>query len=97
MCGATVVRLTTEEHDLAVARTSHLPHVLAALTAGQLEAAPESHLALSGQGVRDVTRIAGGDPALWRQIVTSNSEALVGLLSEVRDGIDGLLDVTGQR
>jgi prephenate dehydrogenase len=90
-CGAAVVRLTTEEHDLAVARTSHLPHMLAALAAGQLRDAPEAHLALSGKGVRDVTRIAAGDPALWRQIVTSNSEALVGLLTDVRDGIDGLL------
>lgn len=90
-CGASVVRLTTEEHDLAVARTSHLPHMLAALAAGQLRDAPEGHLALSGQGVRDVTRIAAGDPTLWRQIVTSNSDALVGLLSEVRDHIDGLL------
>ena len=90
-CGATVVRLSTEEHDLAVARTSHLPHLLAALTAGQLQGAPESHLALSGQGVRDVTRIAAGDPALWRQIVTSNSAALVGLLTDVRAGLDGLL------
>jgi prephenate dehydrogenase len=90
-CGATVVHLTTEEHDLAVARTSHLPHMLAALAASQLQGAPAAHLALSGQGVRDVTRIAAGDPALWRQIVTANSAALVGLLSEVRDGIDGLL------
>jgi prephenate dehydrogenase len=91
-CGATVVRLTTDEHDLAVARTSHLPHVLAALVAGQLRDAPPAHLALSGQGVRDVTRIAGGDPALWRQIVTSNSAALSGLLSDVRESIDALLD-----
>ena len=65
-----VVRLTTGEHDLAVARISHLPHLLAALTAGQLARRRREHLALSGQGVRDVTRIAAGDPALWQQIVT---------------------------
>jgi prephenate dehydrogenase len=90
-CGARVVRLTTDEHDLAVARISHLPHLLAALAAGQLAEAPREHLALSGQGLRDVTRIAAGDPRLWRQILTANAEALRGLLLQVRDGIDDLL------
>ena len=63
------VRLSPEEHDRAVARTSHLPHLLAALVAGRLADAPADHLALSGQGVRDVTRVAAGDPALYGQIV----------------------------
>ena len=70
------VRLSPEEHDLAVARTSHLPHLLAVLVAGALADAPAEHLALSGQGVRDVTRVAAGDPALWRQIVRANAAAL---------------------
>ncbi len=91
MCGATAVEMTTEDHDLAVARTSHLPHLVAALTAGALGRAPERHLALSGQGVRDVTRIAAGDPHLWRQIVLANADSLTSLLSEVRDGIDELV------
>jgi prephenate dehydrogenase len=94
-CGAVVVHLTPEEHDLAVARISHLPHLMAALTAGLLRDAPASHLALSGQGVRDVTRIAAGDPVLWRQIVSANAEALQVLLSDVRQGVDGLLAALG--
>jgi prephenate dehydrogenase len=53
--------------------------------------APREHLALSGQGVRDVTRIAAGDPALWRQIVDANSEALGVLLRAVRDDVDTLV------
>ena len=44
--------------------------------------APADHLALSGQGVRDVTRVAGGDPALWQQIVAANADALHELLDE---------------
>src|SRR3954465_9154661 len=84
LCGAVPVRLSPEEHDRAVARTSHLPHLLAVLVAGRLADAPPEHLALSGQGVRDVTRVAGGDPALWQQIVTANAEAVLGLLGEVR-------------
>jgi prephenate dehydrogenase len=90
-CGATPVTFTPEEHDAAVARTSHLPHLLAALVAGRLTDAPRSHLALSGQGVRDVTRIAAGDPALWQQIIAGNTTALTALLHEVRDDVDTLL------
>jgi prephenate dehydrogenase len=97
--GAGVVRLTPEEHDEAVARTSHLPHLLSVLVAGRLAGAPPHHLALSGQGVRDVTRVAGGDPGLWEQIVTGNAAAVAGLLTQVRDQLDVLIDAvaTGDR
>jgi prephenate dehydrogenase len=99
LAGGSVVRLSPEEHDLAVARTSHLPHLLAVLVAGRLADAPAEHLALSGQGVRDVTRVAGGDPALWQQIVTGNGPAVAGLLTQVRDQLDVLIDavVQGER
>src|SRR4051794_4554985 len=90
-CGATAVRFSPDEHDRAVARTSHLPHLLAAVVAGRLTDAPRDHLALSGQGVRDVTRIAAGDPELWQQIVTANSDALGVLLHDVRADVDRLL------
>jgi len=90
-CGATPVTFTPEEHDAAVARTSHLPHLLAALVAGRLTDAPRSHLALSGQGVRDVTRVAGGDAGLWQQIISANTTALSALLLDVRDDVDTLL------
>ncbi len=90
-CGATVVTLPPEEHDRAVARTSHLPHLLAVLVAGRLADAPAAHLSLSGQGVRDVTRVAGSDPALWQQIVASNAPAVLELLSEVRGELDAMI------
>jgi prephenate dehydrogenase len=92
LAGASVVRLSPEEHDLAVARTSHLPHLLAVLVAGRLADAPAEHLALSGQGLRDVTRIAAGDPGLWQQIVTGNAPAVSGLLTQVRDQLDVLIE-----
>ncbi len=91
-CGATPVPMTPEQHDLAVARTSHLPHLLAVLMAGRLTDAPAEHLALSGQGVRDVTRIAAGDPGLWRQILAGNAGAVLALLEEVRIDLDRLAD-----
>jgi prephenate dehydrogenase len=91
LCGATPVTFTPGEHDEAVARTSHLPHLLAALVAGRLADAPQDHLALSGQGVRDVTRIAAGDAELWQQIISANTDALTRLLVDVRDDVQALL------
>lgn len=91
VCGAVPVRLTPEEHDRAVARTSHVPHLLASLVAARLADAPEGHLALTGQGVRDVTRVAAGDPTLYGQIVTQNADAVLTLLGEVRGQLDTLI------
>lgn len=95
-CGARTVELSVEDHDLAVARVSHLPHLMSALAAGTLVDAPSSHLQLSGQGVRDVTRIAGGDPRLWTQIVSANSAALTGLLEQIRAELDRVLVALGK-
>ncbi|MGB0099930.1 MAG: prephenate dehydrogenase [Nocardioides sp.] len=92
LCGAVPVRLTPEEHDRAVARTSHVPHLLASLVAARLAKAPDGHLALTGQGVRDVTRVAAGDPVLYGQIVTANADAVLSLLGEVRGQLDVLID-----
>lgn len=91
LCGADPVELSPEQHDVAVARVSHVPHLLAVLTAGRLADADVAHLALSGQGVRDVTRIAGSDPALWQQILGANRRAVTRLLREVQDDLDALV------
>jgi len=91
LCGATPVRLSPVEHDLAVARTSHLPHLLAVLAAAQLTEAVPEHLSLSGQGVRDVTRVAGGDPELYGQIIRANRDTVGDLLRDVRRQLDDLI------
>ncbi|MFD7155422.1 prephenate dehydrogenase [Kribbella sp. NPDC059898] len=95
-CGARTVEMSVADHDLGVARVSHLPHLMSALAAGTLADAPSSHLELSGQGVRDVTRIAAGDPRLWTQIVSANSTALTGLLEQIRGELDRLLVALGK-
>jgi prephenate dehydrogenase len=95
VCGGVPVRMSPLEHDRAVARTSHIPHLLAALAAGRLAEAPTDHLALTGQGVRDVTRVAAGDPVLYGQIVSANSEAVLDLLAEVRERLDAIIDAVG--
>jgi prephenate dehydrogenase len=95
LCGAVPVRLSPVEHDLAVARTSHLPHLLAVLAAGQLNEAVPEHLTLSGQGVRDVTRVAAGDPDLYSQIIRANAATVVGLLGDLRARVDELIAAIG--
>ena len=97
VAGAVPVRLSPLEHDAAVARTSHVPHLMAALAAGRLVGAPAGHLALSGQGVRDVTRVAGGDPVLYGQILSANADQVLSLLDEVRDQLDAVIAAVGDR
>lgn len=91
VCGAIPVPLDPLEHDLAVARTSHVPHLMAVLAAGQLTAGVPDHLLLSGQGVRDVTRVAGGDPNLYSQIIRGNAKTVAPLLREVQEALTTLI------
>ncbi|MGC3956262.1 MAG: prephenate dehydrogenase [Propionicimonas sp.] len=76
LSGARRVTMGAAHHDEAVAQVSHLPHLVSVLMAGRLTELPAEHLKLAGQGVRDVTRVAGSDPQLWRQIIIANREAV---------------------
>ncbi len=89
--GSAVSVMDAEAHDHAVAAVSHLPQVAASLVAGQLRTLDEGALALSGQGVRDVTRIAASDPRLWTQILAGNAEALREVLLRVQADLTELL------
>jgi len=72
-CGGLPVTMSAAEHDRWVALVSHVPHLMAASMAARLEHAPDEALALAGQGLRDVTRIAAGDAGLWTQILAANA------------------------
>ncbi len=91
-CGARCVTMAPADHDLAVARVSHLPQLMSTLTAGRLLQVPREHLRLAGQGIRDVTRTAGSDPGLWRQIVTANAAAVRAELAAVHQQMGELLE-----
>jgi prephenate dehydrogenase len=82
-CGAQPVTLTAVEHDRYVALVSHVPQLVSAAMAARLEGAPHDALALAGQGLRDVTRIAAGDPALWTQIFTANAGPVAEIAAQV--------------
>jgi prephenate dehydrogenase len=89
--------MSAADHDRWVALVSHAPHVTAAAMAARLEHAPDGALALAGQGLRDVTRIAESDTSLWTQILTANAghaaEVLAGLGADITAAADSLARV----
>lgn len=91
-CGAVPVSATTAEHDQWVALVSHAPHVVAAAMAARLELAPASALALAGQGLRDVTRIAASGAEMWLQILTANAGPAGAVLRAVATDLAGAAD-----
>ncbi len=81
--GSVTSRMDAASHDDAVATISHLPQVAASIVAAQLRNLDDHALALAGQGVRDVTRIAASDPRLWTQILAGNAGAVARVLHSV--------------
>lgn len=91
-CGGVPMPLAPADHDRAVALTSHGPQILASLVAARLAETDPALVEVSGQGLRDVTRIAGSDPSLWVEILGANA----GPVADVLDGVRADLDrVTG--
>jgi len=89
--GSAVLVMTPDEHDAAVASVSHVPQIAASLVASRLRDLPSGAVALSGQGIRDVTRIAASDPSMWTQILAANAPAVRGVLESLADELDGVL------
>ncbi len=88
-CGADPVRVEPAVHDRWVALVSHAPHLVAAAMAARLAppTVPDGALALAGQGLRDVTRIAAGDSALWTQILTANAAPVSDVIAAVAEDL----------
>lgn len=76
--GMRVLEMSPEDHDTAVAQSSHLPHVVASALARTLS--PENR-ALAATGFADTTRIAASDPDVWIPILLDNSDAVLSSLS----------------
>lgn len=77
--GANVVEMSPEAHDMALAETSHLPHLAAAALAAALS--PDNS-PLTASGFRDTTRIASGDPDLWTAIFLGNRQQVLASLTK---------------
>lgn len=85
--GAVPIERSIEEHDQAVALISHTPQVLASVLASRLVDAPQSHVDLAGQGIRDTIRIAGSDSALWSDILASNAHEVAQQVQQVAESL----------
>ncbi|MGK4580401.1 prephenate dehydrogenase [Kitasatospora sp. HPMI-4] len=83
LCGAMPIVMDASAHDRAVALVSHAPQLLSSLVAARLEHADETAIRLSGQGVRDVTRIAASSPALWVDILSANAGVVADILEDL--------------
>ncbi|MEU9129851.1 prephenate dehydrogenase [Kitasatospora sp. NPDC048540] len=89
LCGAMPIVMDAAAHDRAVALVSHAPQLVSSLVAARLEHADETAVRLSGQGVRDVTRIAASNPALWVDILSANAGVVADILEEVAADLGG--------
>jgi prephenate dehydrogenase len=85
--GARVTAMSAAEHDAALAATSHLPHLVAAALAA---ATPRELLPLTAGGWRDTTRVAGGDPQLWRPIFATNRPQVLSAIEQFEASLSAL-------
>jgi cyclohexadieny/prephenate dehydrogenase len=89
--GSQVEVMTPEHHDLVLAITSHLPHLIAfniVNTAAHLERVTETDvIKFSAGGFRDFTRIAASDPTMWRDVFLNNKEAVLEMLGRFTEDL----------
>ena len=78
--GLKTLRLAPEEHDAVLARSSHLPHLLAAVL---IDLQTDRSLEICGPGLRDMTRLAASNPAMWTDIAEQNSVQICKALKEL--------------
>ena len=92
--GANVETMTAAHHDLVLAITSHVPHLIAyniVGTAADLEAVTQGEvIKFSAGGFRDFTRIAASDPTMWRDVFLHNREAVLEMLGRLNEDIASL-------
>ncbi|MBB5204125.1 prephenate dehydrogenase [Inhella inkyongensis] len=90
--GCKVLRMTPENHDAAYAAVSHFPHLLAYAYFQSVMRQPSGRefMELAGTGFRDFTRIAGGDPAVWRDIFLANRDEILHQSQRFRSVLDRL-------
>jgi cyclohexadieny/prephenate dehydrogenase len=93
-CGSEVEVMDPKHHDLVLAITSHVPHLIAyniVGTAADLEAVTESEvIKYSAGGFRDFTRIAASDPTMWRDVFLNNREAVLEMLGRFNEDLSAL-------
>jgi cyclohexadieny/prephenate dehydrogenase len=93
-CGSDVEIMSAEHHDLVLAITSHVPHLIAyniVGTAADLETVTRSEvIKYSAGGFRDFTRIAASDPTMWRDVFLTNKDAVLEMLGRFTEDLSAL-------
>jgi cyclohexadieny/prephenate dehydrogenase len=93
-CGSNVDIMTPEHHDLVLAVTSHVPHLIAyniVGTVSDLEKVTQKEvIKYSASGFRDFTRIAASDPTMWRDVFLNNKEAVLEILGRFSEDLASL-------
>lgn len=95
--GAQVIPIDPAAHDTFAARTSHVPHIVAAALARLTARGGDAQRAFVGGGFRDTTRIAEGRPELWRDISLTNADAILEVLKELQADIVKFSDALGKK
>ena len=94
LLGANVEKMSAEHHDLVLAITSHLPHLIAYTivgTADEMQTVTRSEvLKFSAGGFRDFTRIAASDPTMWRDVFLANKDAVLEMLGRFNEDVSAL-------
>ena len=92
--GANVETMSAEHHDLVLAITSHVPHLIAYSivgTADDLQTVTRSEvMKFSAGGFRDFTRIAASDPTMWRDVFLHNKDAVLEMLGRLNEDLSAL-------
>jgi prephenate dehydrogenase len=86
--GCTVATTTPEAHDEIVAHLSHVPHLLASAFCSYLGTRDPHWVNFAGPGLRDTTRVAGGDPVLWKAIALDNRDEILRALAGFQKELD---------
>ena len=90
-CGSQVEVMDAAHHDLVLAMTSHVPHLIAyniVGTAHDLEKVAEGEvIKFSAGGFRDFTRIAASDPVMWRDVFLNNRDAVLEVLGRFNEDL----------
>ncbi len=93
LLGCRILEMPPEEHDRKIARISHLPHLAASAVTLAALRRDKSTAGCAGNGFRDVTRIASGDPELWTGIISQNRAEIISALQDAHQITGDMLTI----
>jgi prephenate dehydrogenase len=93
LTGARVAEMSIADHDAVLAASSHSPHMVAYALTMALSKDPLNPMQHGGGALRDMTRIAGSDPLMWRDVALTNKDALLQAMANVSAELESLREL----